>query len=780
MRQAVILEAGIGSGRDARLELGREARFADTGFAGQHDHLAGSVLNLLPAAKQELHLFLAVDELHNAGATQGVETAGDGATLADDAPCRHSLATIVQRDGLDLLAIEEAPEQCTGAGRDDHAAFAGDRGAQGEREIERFAEPLLRCIDAADQHGARRDARAGTQPCRRRHLGATHRAHQLEPRADGSLGIVLARFRINANLSGAFNVDTGLSVRSPLVVLSATALPSSGTVQAGQTVQLTLHMNEAVTLSTGSGLPSLTLNDGRTAVYDSTHSNPSAGLLVFNYTIRPGDNVANLSVLAVNLPAFETIQDASGYNANFSGVFPTSLAIATNSVLSGNTVVSSGRTISEAEIPNGLSLTVLSGGSAQITTIDAGLMAGMEIVSGGGTAVATTINSGAAETLYGTESGAVINDGGTQYVMSGGIASATLVNDPGTQIVSAGASAIGAVVNGGVQQVFGTAIGTIVDPGGEQLVGSGGVASGGLITGYQEIDSGGAASGVIVNSTGEQAVLGGTAISSIIANGGFQAVGSGGSAIAAEVNGSERAALLIGAGSHGRSARNARVRDRHPDRVGAGLREAVAAGDVEHPAAVRVADHTDAVGRAGVDRAVAPVDGGSEFARIDGIEARIDEGGDDAGIFLARRESTHGVAVQVRERLLQRSRLIDCEHEPIARQVEGAAPENPVKAEHLRSIGQDPVHVDIATAELRLGRMQCREIVGGAGGSIIEIGEGLPRAGEVSERLLHDAARKAGRGAGHVNGAGSVKRDLRIRVVSTSAQIGREFEVLEA
>ena len=98
---------------------------------------------------------------------------------------------------MELLAIEEAPEQCMGAARDRHAAIAGYRGPQSEGEIERLAEPLLRCVHAADQHGARRDSHAGTQPCRWRDPGSPQRAHQLEPRADGSLGIVLARFRIS-------------------------------------------------------------------------------------------------------------------------------------------------------------------------------------------------------------------------------------------------------------------------------------------------------------------------------------------------------------------------------------------------------------------------------------------------------------------------------------------------------------------------------------------------------------------------------------------------------
>ncbi len=56
------------------------------------------------------------------------------------------------------------------------------------------------------------------------------------------------------------NQPTDLSINSPLVVTSV-ASSQTGEVGAGQLVQLTLTMNEAVTVNTAGGAPTLTLND---------------------------------------------------------------------------------------------------------------------------------------------------------------------------------------------------------------------------------------------------------------------------------------------------------------------------------------------------------------------------------------------------------------------------------------------------------------------------------------------------------------------------------------
>jgi RTX calcium-binding nonapeptide repeat (4 copies)/Protein of unknown function (DUF2974) len=122
----------------------------------------------------------------------------------------------------------------------------------------------------------------------------------------------------DVDLSAALNVPLGVSVNSPLIV---TAVSSSltGNIGAGQTVQLTLTMSEALTLNSSGGAPSVTLNDGGTGLYDGAASNPSAGTLVFDYTVGATDTTPDLAVTSVNLPTGTAIQDANGYNADFSG-----------------------------------------------------------------------------------------------------------------------------------------------------------------------------------------------------------------------------------------------------------------------------------------------------------------------------------------------------------------------------------------------------------------------------------------------------------------------------
>jgi T5SS/PEP-CTERM-associated repeat protein len=118
----------------------------------------------------------------------------------------------------------------------------------------------------------------------------------------------------NADFSHVLNAGTGLSINSPLTVNSVTA-SQTGEAASG-TVHLTLAMSEGVTVS---GSPTLSLNDGATATYDSQASHSASGTLVFDYAIAAADRTANLVVAAVNMPGGATAQDASGYNASFAG-----------------------------------------------------------------------------------------------------------------------------------------------------------------------------------------------------------------------------------------------------------------------------------------------------------------------------------------------------------------------------------------------------------------------------------------------------------------------------
>ena len=97
----------------------------------------------------------------------------------------------------------------------------------------------------------------------------------------------------------------------PTVTAVATS-PSSGDLNAGNTVTLTLNMSAAVTVA--GGTPTLTLNDGGTATYTG---GSGTNALTFSYTVGAGQNTAALAATAVNLNG-ATIKDGSGNAASLS------------------------------------------------------------------------------------------------------------------------------------------------------------------------------------------------------------------------------------------------------------------------------------------------------------------------------------------------------------------------------------------------------------------------------------------------------------------------------
>lgn len=88
----------------------------------------------------------------------------------------------------------------------------------------------------------------------------------------------------------------------------------AGTLELGQTAVLTLTMSEAVVVS--GGTPSLSLNDGGTAIYNAAASTGTS--LVFDYTVTAGQYSSALAVTGVNLNG-ATIASTAGVAANLSG-----------------------------------------------------------------------------------------------------------------------------------------------------------------------------------------------------------------------------------------------------------------------------------------------------------------------------------------------------------------------------------------------------------------------------------------------------------------------------
>ena len=132
---------------------------------------------------------------------------------------------------------------------------------------------------------------------------------------------------VNADVSGAMQYDLGLDVNAATVT-NLTVSPSTGEADSGRQVTLTLTMSEPVTVNLTGGSPTLSLNDGGTASYDSAASNPSAGTLVFAYTVGAGDEAPSLQISQVSLNG-AAIDDANGNAADLSAAatFSTNLQI---------------------------------------------------------------------------------------------------------------------------------------------------------------------------------------------------------------------------------------------------------------------------------------------------------------------------------------------------------------------------------------------------------------------------------------------------------------------
>ena len=117
----------------------------------------------------------------------------------------------------------------------------------------------------------------------------------------------------NLSLSGLTQSGPQIDTTAPTITSIAES-PSSGDLNAGKVVTITLDMSEAVTVNTTGGTPTLALNDGGTAIYTG---GSGSNALTFSYTVAAGQNTPDLSETAVNLNG-ATITDGAGNAANLS------------------------------------------------------------------------------------------------------------------------------------------------------------------------------------------------------------------------------------------------------------------------------------------------------------------------------------------------------------------------------------------------------------------------------------------------------------------------------
>jgi len=125
----------------------------------------------------------------------------------------------------------------------------------------------------------------------------------------------------NLSFVNTVNMVTGSQVSAPSVgatyssnVKNVVASPASGTENPGNTLTLTVNLNEKFNVA---GTPTLTLNTGGKATYVS---GSGTNALTFSYTVGNSDaTVAQLAITQVNTPSGTTITDSVGNNANLAG-----------------------------------------------------------------------------------------------------------------------------------------------------------------------------------------------------------------------------------------------------------------------------------------------------------------------------------------------------------------------------------------------------------------------------------------------------------------------------
>ena len=138
---------------------------------------------------------------------------------------------------------------------------------------------------------------------------------------------------------GSGNTTTGNTAQGVTVdsdqpqVTSIDVSQASGTLHAGDQVTFTVRLNDAVSdVATGSHLlPTLSLNDGGTATFDTVQSTPTAA--VFDYTVQAGDqSVAQLQITGFSANGAD-LQDLAGNSLqlpSFGTPLDTGLAVDTN------------------------------------------------------------------------------------------------------------------------------------------------------------------------------------------------------------------------------------------------------------------------------------------------------------------------------------------------------------------------------------------------------------------------------------------------------------------
>ncbi len=138
----------------------------------------------------------------------------------------------------------------------------------------------------------------------------------------------LAGNAVAAMLPASASLGLKIDTAAPTVT-GVTTTPSSGAVTTGNTLAITLHMSEAVTVT---GTPALLLDLGGQATYDAQHSTATA--LQFDYLATKTLGTRSLCISGVELPSAGAIEDAAGNTAELSGA-AANLGVKVNAISTG-------------------------------------------------------------------------------------------------------------------------------------------------------------------------------------------------------------------------------------------------------------------------------------------------------------------------------------------------------------------------------------------------------------------------------------------------------------
>ena len=229
--------------------------------------------------------------------------------------------------------------------------------------------------------------------------------------------------------------------------------------------------------------------------------------------------------------------------------------------------VSSGVVSSGVIVASGDTLEIEAGGTADVTSVTSG---GIQQVDLGGLASGTLISAGGSDTVFGSDSAAIvdgtltvssggtttgstISSGGVENVLSSAHVGSSFISSGGIENVSAGGTAGRAMVDsGGVLNVFGLTNSAILESGGTQNVFASATISLTVFSGgTQNVLSGAIVSGAVIVNGAQNVSSGGTTSATKISSGATEFVSANGTATNTTVSSGGRIVLFGGATANG-------------------------------------------------------------------------------------------------------------------------------------------------------------------------------------------------------------------------------------